>query len=288
MEEFTVSPNKISEAYGDGQDPEKLVIESLRTLKGLDSAIIVKFLTVLRETGAVEIAMKILFYLPLNDWRMISETFRAYCQTKFLDLAIPDYFDKLLDQGVYGRAMEFARKVDSSLFEAMEEAGVFDAGLTTENRTMDFSDSFETPIYEQADYSPNNEISSDESLKDETADLDLEILFRTLIETIMADGIITDVEKRFIGDLRRAFNLSGATYSRIFNEVNERWKNGEILVSEDSRPTDIYRKLMKHALADGVITPQEEEILFSVAQTLFIDRDTHLQIMSELSADRES
>lgn len=311
MEELNTLAGKICEALNRGRDPEALMIDCLKGLRGQPQEKASIFLQGLVDGGAAEVAMKVLFSFPFQDWDRVKEVFQAYCQVKFLDNQMLVHFTSLMEQGQQGRAMDFARKVDKAPFEAMEEAGIFDSIPSESELTEEFpatmpgdqddllaelSSSTEDPIFsvlseeptdfedlsEQASAAPEDDAPAPEREKT-AAELNLETLFRTLFETIMADGIITDVEKRFIGELRRVFNLPGAEYSRIFREVSQRYESGELASSDDTNPKELYRKIVAHAMADGVITPEEEEILFSVAQSLLIDRDTHMAFMAEFS-----
>lgn len=270
--------SKICSALLAGGDPESLMIDAIRAFRGMPDAGMSEVIMTMNEGGAAEVAVKFLCTVQHPNIEFLSSSFKAMIIEKAIHPKIAIHFDKLVQNGKAGEAMDFARRVDSEPFAAMEEAGCFDDDGSAGREES--SNSQFAPESGKAE--PESEDSTDKTPgSDQPSDLEIEDIYRALLEEIMSDGVITDVEKRFIGDLRRILKISGQDYSRIFNEVDKRHQAGELDGRNEADPVGVYRKIVRRALADGVVTTAEEEIMFSVAQSLLIDRDTHLRLMKE-------
>lgn len=269
---------EICSAVFAGDDPEVLMIVAVKAFRSLPDLEIEEAVTAMVAGGAAEVAVKFLSAVQHRNIGLLSSAFKVMTVEKSIHAKVADHFDTLVGSGRAGEAMAFARKVDAEPFGAMEEAGCFEDGDNTLPDSGPFdSDQFDAGYPEPVPDEPEEVDSGVES----SSNLEVEDIYRTLFKEIMADGIITDVEKKFVGDLRRILRISGTDYARIFNEVDKRYGTGEFRGRDEADPVGVYRKIVRKALADGVVTPEEEEIMFSVAQSLLIDRDIHLRLMEE-------
>jgi hypothetical protein len=205
-----------------------------------------------------------------------------------------DYFSALSQVGFFGELQpdDQSGPTDVSAFNFDASSGALP---DTGDSTSQISESIKSPFlneYSESDESsgPQNvfepERIDQEDVIKEPAETDLEVkhIFSALFEEIFADGIVTDVEKRFIGDLRRVFRITSADYKKLYLEADEKYKQGLLTGKSEADPLKVYEKIVAKALEDKVLTDQEKDILFSVAQTLMIDMDTHLELIKKYSS----
>ncbi|PKK90172.1 MAG: hypothetical protein CVV64_10610 [Candidatus Wallbacteria bacterium HGW-Wallbacteria-1] len=112
---------------------------------------------------------------------------------------------------------------------------------------------------------------------------------RYLLEEYFKDGVLEDAEKENIRIINEVLGISQRDYIRIFIEVNERFKSGE-LIDDGTDVTGsnlkVYAKVLDKALNDGVINEDEEEIYLSVAKALLISEDDHSAHFTKVLQDR--
>lgn len=262
-----------------GNDPEKVAQVVFKKIEAFDSQKYFEVIYGLSETGSLEVGVHLISEKREDAKELIIKLFETLKQEKFYDEKIVAHFEKLLESKDLDQAKEFIINIENDYFSTIEKIGYFGS----ENDAMgSMNDPFSSSIIDDPTEFKPTELETTEIENFET-DLEVKHIFEALFEEIFADGIVTDVERRFIGELRRVFKITQADYKKLYIEGDEKYKKGLLEGREDASPIKIYERIVAKALEDGVLTTEENDILFSVAQTLFIDMDTHLMLVKKYS-----
>jgi hypothetical protein len=107
----------------------------------------------------------------------------------------------------------------------------------------------------------------------------IELQFRKACKKVLADGKVTPEEEIQLKGLAKFFKMSNDVMKQIFTD--------EVRIYRESRkntPAKIavlqFSKVCKEALADGILTPEEEKQLKSLANFLKIPNETMKRIFS--------
>ncbi|MBI3037632.1 TerB family tellurite resistance protein [bacterium] len=102
--------------------------------------------------------------------------------------------------------------------------------------------------------------------------LTVDVVFKILLEEIVADGVLDEAEKEVLRAIRERLLIPDETYDSLYQEALEKAR----LTRPSGRPLNarmLYIQLYERALEDGVLELSEKELLSSVAEALLLDPD---------------
>jgi len=107
-------------------------------------------------------------------------------------------------------------------------------------------------------------------------------IFRTTIEVMLMDGILTREEKRLIIKLASALNLSNTQPGEIYSAIKEGRKSpkGDDVSSDEAR--EIYTKVFEVAIVNASLSRDEFRVLAHLRSIFEIGDDEHALIEDTL------
>ncbi len=120
---------------------------------------------------------------------------------------------------------------------------------------------------------------------EESPELTVPFVYRSLLEEILGDGNISSDEEWAIKNIRDFLDISNERYHRIFEQVQEGRKLNKIpALDRDFSPREFLKKILMKTLEDGVITEEERNILGKVANALLLNQETLAAVFNEAKA----
>lgn len=116
------------------------------------------------------------------------------------------------------------------------------------------------------------------TMKHSNSDLTKIDVLKYLLEEYFKDGFLEDAEKENIKLIRAALKISHRDYMKIFLEVNEEYKSGNLVndgTDVAGSNLKVYEKILSKALNDGAVKKDEENIYRTVAEVLMISYRDH-------------
>ncbi len=101
-----------------------------------------------------------------------------------------------------------------------------------------------------------------------------EDVYRDMLRQALVDGEIVEDEIALLTTMRQAFGIDDENHLRILSEA----KSDPVL----DENTITYRATLKTALADGMITPDEDAMLKTLRNNLGISDSRHASLLAEL------
>ena len=107
-------------------------------------------------------------------------------------------------------------------------------------------------------------------------------VFRSTIEVMLADGVLTREEKRLIIKLASALNLSAEEPAVIYEAIQSKVETepGNTISPEQAR--GIYTKVFEVAIVNASLSRDEFRVLAHLRAVFDIDEAEHLSIETEL------
>tara|TARA_A100001234_G_C12522932_1_gene341069 strand:+ start:61 stop:549 length:489 start_codon:yes stop_codon:yes gene_type:complete len=107
-------------------------------------------------------------------------------------------------------------------------------------------------------------------------------VFRSTVEVMLVDGVLTREEKRLIIKLASALNLKPEEPAYIYNciQSGEASESGEIISQDDMR--DIYTKVFEVAIVNASLSRDEFRVLANLRDQFDIEDRLHEEIEHEL------
>ncbi len=107
-------------------------------------------------------------------------------------------------------------------------------------------------------------------------------IFRTTVEVVLDDGILSREEKRLIIKLASALKLSPEDAPQIYEDIknNKESSKGEPVNHENARA--IYVKIFEIAIVNASLSKDEFRVLAHLREILSITEKEHEQVENEL------
>jgi hypothetical protein len=107
-------------------------------------------------------------------------------------------------------------------------------------------------------------------------------VFRSTIEVMLVDGVLTREEKRLIIKLASALNLAAEEPAAIYEAIRNKTETeaGAVISSEQAR--GIYTKVFEVAIVNASLSRDEFRVLAHLRSVFDIDEDEHRSIETEL------
>jgi len=119
---------------------------------------------------------------------------------------------------------------------------------------------------------PGKVVLASQSSPDLTADLTQEKIYRCFLEECMKDGKLSAGEEESMLALRRLLGIPIHRHAAIVREVGHAVENGRLEGDTEAELPEFYEKIYRIAMEDGVLTPDEQKLLHSVAGLLGITK----------------
>lgn len=117
---------------------------------------------------------------------------------------------------------------------------------------------------------------------EESPELTIPFVYRSLLEEILGDGNISSEEEWVIKNIRDFLDISNEKYHHIFEQVQEGRKLNKIpILDRDFSPREFMRKILIKTIEDGVITDEERNIIGKVANALLLNQETLADVFKE-------
>ena len=100
-----------------------------------------------------------------------------------------------------------------------------------------------------------------------------EIYLEMLVQAL-EDGEIQDEELGLLTTLRNAFDIDDDAHERLMQKALD--------VPSENENSSVYKEALKTALLDGIITEDEDAMLFTLRQHFGISQEEHLEYVEEL------
>ncbi|MDA1167346.1 MAG: hypothetical protein O2866_00500 [archaeon] len=107
-------------------------------------------------------------------------------------------------------------------------------------------------------------------------------IFRSTVEVMLSDGILTREEKRLIIKLASALNLSSADAPQIYEDIqnNRDSEKGNIIDHQEARR--IYVRIFEIAIVNASLSKDEFRVLAHLREILQITETEHAEVEKEL------
>jgi hypothetical protein len=112
-------------------------------------------------------------------------------------------------------------------------------------------------------------------------------VFRSTVEVMLSDGILTREEKRLIIKLASSLNLAPELPSEIYDNIrkNNSTELGRIISSSEQR--EVYTRVYEVAIVNASLSQDEFRVLAHLRDLFTIDNDEHSQIEKKLQGIME-
>jgi hypothetical protein len=107
-------------------------------------------------------------------------------------------------------------------------------------------------------------------------------VFRSTVEVMLSDGILTREEKRLIIKLASSLDLSPEMPSEIYADIREDNSTplGRIVSTSEQR--EVYTRVYEVAIVNASLSQDEFRVLAHLRETFVIDDDEHSKIEKNL------
>jgi len=108
--------------------------------------------------------------------------------------------------------------------------------------------------------------------------LTVEWVYSELLKEIAGDGVLTSAEEEILRNMRNYLEISDESYRRIFNQAIQMPRH----LDRDFDPCVFFRNIVKIAMADGILEPDEKKLLVKVSNALSVEKNIVLKIFEEV------
>jgi len=118
---------------------------------------------------------------------------------------------------------------------------------------------------------------------EESPELTVPFVYRTMLEEIMGDGVITSDEEWIVKNMREYLEIPNEKYNKIFTQVQEAKSLKKIPdLDRDFSPKVFLSKILAKTIEDGVITDEEKSIIGKIAGALLLNQETIAEVFQEV------
>jgi hypothetical protein len=112
-------------------------------------------------------------------------------------------------------------------------------------------------------------------------------VFRSTVEVMLSDGVLTREEKRLIIKLASSLNLTPELPSEIYDDIrkNNSTELGRIISSSEQR--EVYTRVYEVAIVNASLSQDEFRVLAHLRDLFTIDDDEHSKIEKKLQGIME-
>ena len=107
-------------------------------------------------------------------------------------------------------------------------------------------------------------------------------VFRSTIEVMLADGVLTREEKRLIIKLASALNLTAEEPAIIYEAIQNKTETEPGAQIAPTQAREVYTKVFEVAIVNASLSRDEFRVLAHLRSVFDIDEDEHLAIETEL------
>ncbi len=121
---------------------------------------------------------------------------------------------------------------------------------------------------------------------EESPDLTVPYVYRSLIEEVLGDGTISAEEEWVVKNMRDYIAISNERYQKIFDQVQEARTLGKLAVLDrDFSPRAFLHRILTKTVEDGVITDDEKALVGQVANALLLDQATLAEVFAQVKEE---
>lgn len=107
-------------------------------------------------------------------------------------------------------------------------------------------------------------------------------VFRSTVEVMLIDGVLTREEKRLIIKLASSLNLEPEMPGKIYAEIREGNTTDMGRVINDSEQREVYTRVYEVAIVNASLSQDEFRVLAHLRDTFAIEDEEHTQIEKNL------
>ncbi|RCK79396.1 MAG: hypothetical protein OZSIB_0036 [Candidatus Ozemobacter sibiricus] len=121
---------------------------------------------------------------------------------------------------------------------------------------------------------------------EESPDLTVPFVYRSLLEEVLGDGVISAEEEWVVKNMRDFVEISNERYQKIFDQVQEARSLGKLpVLDRDFSPRAFLHRILTKTVEDGVITNDEKALIGQVANALLLDQATLAEVFAQVKEE---